>query len=394
MFKNKIEDVSLIFEHYERYLSDNKLLDTNNKFSLLVEALQRADFCGYRIIVSGFQSVTAQTAEAFKIMAQKADGIDFVCLGGDRIYTNEVYRFAKGLSLEEKQAKFNGHERYRLLDFLYLEEEKEGLYSDKIRLFEYSDHSEEIKSVAEEIKKRVINGARYKDFMLVCSDYSNNKALVKKMLSDYEIPYFAEDNFLMSEHPLVRAVAKAVEVFSRSFDMDEYKKLIRMTALFPDRDFVDLYILHLDKNAYSEKALYSPLQEQADERYEKFRKLTLGFSFPKKASAQSFADGVLEMMERLGAEENLKQIAFRLEQEQDYEGAEFVRAGYEKTVELLEEIKLVLGGEEITASEFKSIFLSGASYMEFAVIPQRNDRVYVGDFSACKYLPLPWHCGR
>ncbi len=384
VFKNKIEDVSLIFSRYETYLEKNSLLDINNKFSLLVEALQQADLSQFRIIVSGFQAVTAQTAQAFSIMAQKAKSIDFVCLRGERIYTNEVYNFAKGLNLEEVKEKNSEHERYRLLDFLYEEEEKEGLYSDKIRIFEYGDHTEEIISVAEEIKKKVINGARYKDFMLVCADYLSNKSLIKKIFADYEIPYFAEDNFLMSDHPLIRAIAKFVEVFSRTFDMDEYKKFIRNTALFSNRDFVDEYILHLDKYAYSEKAIKNPLEEK-EEKFEEFRALSLSFSLPQKALAQKYVDAILQMLSKLEVEKNLEKIALRLEAEKDFEHAEFIKAGYQKTLELLGEISAVLGFDEITSSEFKSIFLSGASYMEFAVIPQRDDRVYLGDFSSCKY---------
>ena len=384
VFKNKIEDISLIFACYEQYLKENELLDVNNKFSLLVDALYKADLSGYRIIVSGFQAVTAQTAQAFSIMAQKAKSIDFICLGGERIYTNEVYAFAKGLGLNERQSKRVNHERYRLLDNLYQEEQKEGLYSDKIRIFEYGDHSEEITSVAEEIKKKVIDGARYKDFMLVCADYESNKSLIKKILSDYDIPYFVEENYLMSDHPLVRAVAKFVEVFSRSFDMDEYKKYIRMTALFPDRDLVDAYLVHLDKFAYSERAIKNPLEENEQE-FENFRALSLSFSLPQKAVASRFVDASLQMLEKLGVENNLKLIAQKLENEKELETAEFIKVGYQKTVELLQEIKSVLGADEITSSEFKSIFLSGASYMEFAVIPQRDDRVYLGDFSSCKY---------
>lgn len=384
VFKYKIEDVSLIYSCYENYLADKGLLDVNNKFSLLVKALADIDLSGYRVIISGFQSVTAQTAEAFGIIEQKALSVDFVCLKGERIYTNEIYNFAKSLSQEQLEESLPNHERYRLLDYLYSEEEKEGLYSDKIRIFEYGNHAEEIISVAEEIKSKILLGARYKDFMLVCANFEANKSLIKKIFSDYEIPYFAEDNFIMSDHPLVRAIAKFIEVFSRYFDIDEYKKLIRMTALFPNRDFVDSYILHLDKFAYSEKAIKQSLQENHQE-FEQFRALSMSFSLPQKATAETFTDAVLQMLERLEVENNLEQIALRLEEEKDFEYAEFTRAGYTKTVELLLEIKAVLGGEEILASEFKSIFLSGASSLELAVIPQRDDRVYVGDFSACKY---------
>ncbi len=390
VFKNKIEDISLIYGEYEEYLLNNELLDVNNKFSLLTSALKKMDLSKHRVIISGFQSVTAQTAEAFSLIATLAKSVDFICLGGENFYTNEILSFAKGLGLEEACQEKKEHERYTLLDFLYNESEKEGLYSDKIRVFEYGDETEELLAVAESIKVQIVNGARYKDFMIACANLEAVKPFLKKVLSDYEIPYYLEDNFVMSEHPLIRAIAKYVELYSRPLDMAEYKKFVRASALFADREFVDKYLLHLNRYAYSEKALKAGLEEEGAEEFEQFRSFSLGFSSLKqRASATEYVNAVYSLIKEAKVEDNLSLLAKRLEEEGEPESAQFITAGLEKTKELLEEIASVLGEEEISAKDFKSVLLSGATYMEIAVIPQRDDRVYVGDFSSCKFRFAP-----
>ncbi len=390
IFKNKTEDISLIFGEYEKHLQQNGLLDVNNKFSLLTSALKEMDLSGYRVIISGFQSVTAQTAEAFSLIANLAKSVDFICLGGENFYTNEVYSFAKGLSLREVKQELRSHERYRLLDFLYSESEKQGLYSDKIRIFEHADETEEIISVAESIKMQVIKGARYKDFMIACANLSTVKPFLKKVLADYEIPYYLDDKYLMSDHPLIRAIAKYIEVFSRPLDIAEYKKFVRMSALFSDREFVDEYLLHLNKYAYSERSLKAGIEEDGVENFERFRKFSLGFPALKQtAKATEFVSAINELLSTANVKENLQVLAKKLHEEGDLEGEQFITEGYDKTQELLNEISVVLGEEQISAKDFKSVLLSGAAYMEFSVIPQRDDRVYIGDFSACKFRFAP-----
>ncbi len=385
VFKNKIEDIALVFGEYEKYLQEKGLLDINNKFSLLVNALEKMNLGNFRVIISGFQSVTAQTAQAFEIISQRAKSVDFICLGGKNFYTNEVYNFAKGLSLEENKVTQEEHERYRLLDFLYNETEKEGLYSDKIRIFEYGDETEELLCVAESIKNQVLNGARYKDFMITCANFIEVKPFLKKVLADYEIPHYLEDNYKMSDHPLIRAIGMYIDLYSRPLIMSQYKKFVRSSALFSDREFVDKYLLHLNKYAYSERAIQEKLEEDAPE-FEEFRKFSLSFSqLSKKAKASDYVHAILDLMERAKVGENLEVLAKKLKEEDDLEGCQFITTGIEKTIQLLQEINQVLGEEEILAKDFKALLLSGASYMEFSVIPQRDDRVYIGDFSSCKF---------
>ena len=384
LFQNKIQDVATVFAEYEDYLSKNGLMDINNKFGLLLDALNAFDLPSYRVIISGFQSVTAQTAQAFSLIYSRAKSVDFVCLAGERIYTNEFYNFAKSLDDVEQPSQIKTHERYRLLSALY-NEEKSGLYSDKVRFYEFGDETQEIITVAESIKNQVINGAKYGDFLVACPQLSSSRAFIKKTFDDYEVPYYLEESYELSSHPLIRAICKYLDLFGDTFDIADYKNFIKETAIFGNAEFVDGYLTHVNKYAYSEKSILKPLEEDEQE-YEEFRKFSLSFpKINKDFTTEQTVEAVMQMLQMAKVQENLESLAQKLKDQNEFEKAEFVKQGYQKTVELLGELSTVLAGEKTLVKDFKSALCAGAKYLEFSVIPQRHDRVYIGDFSACKY---------
>jgi len=390
VFKYKINDVSLIYQKYEEYLEQNNLLDTNSKFSLFVDKIKDFNLEKYNVIIAGFQSVTAQTATLFKEISSRAKRLDFVVLQGQEdLYVNEIYNFALGLNQTQAKTKKPQHERYHLLDNLFKLNKNTPLYSDKVKILSYLSEEDEIIDVAKQIKQKVIKGAKWEDFMVVCSDLESSKGFVKKIFSDYEIPYYLEESFNLSTHPLVTAICDLVDLSVKRPSLSQYKKVLRHTTLFSDSAFIDEYLNFLTVNSFSMLALLNALKrgEKLDEGiYDSFARYVQNLpSFNQEEKAESFVDKTINLLNKLKVTENLGKLSNRLKEQDLLEHADFIENGYDYVIKALQEIKVVLAKEVISAREFKSLLVSSATYTNLAVIPQKGDRVYVGDFSNCKY---------
>jgi len=389
LFKYKILDIALIYQKYENYLEQNNLLDTNNKFSLFMDLLSEFNVEEYNVVVAGFQSVTAQTASFFQALSKRARRLDFVLLyGQDGLYVNETYNFALGLNQSVAEQTLASHPRYSLLDNLYNPLKKTGLYVDNINIFSYPTLEDEIIDIAKQIKQKVILGAQWEDFMFVCPDLEQNKPFIKKVFFDYEIPYFLEDSFNLSSHPLIKAICSYVDLKYKRFDLFSYKKVLRQTSLFADTNLVNSYVEFITKNTYSPSSLLKGIEETTEEskKFKIFRDFT--FSLPNilsKDKACSFVAKIKELIEKTNAEKNLSIISEKLKAEGELEQSQFILNGYNYITSILDEITSVLNEEEISAREFKGLLLSCANYTTLSVIPQRSDRVYVGDLNNCKY---------
>lgn len=383
LFANKLHDVAFCYSEYEKFLSEKNLYDGNNYLDGFVESLKTFPLEDYCVIISGYDSVTKQTAQIFKEISLRAKSVDFIVLGGrEEVYVNEMADFAKSL----KQDLVCSPE-LPLTEYLFSEGKKVGLYSDKVAIKEYGNEVEEINSVCEKIRLKVNNGAKYSDFLYVAGNFSSAKLMIKKAFDDYNIPYYFEDKFVLSEHPLLKALSVFLDAVYYKGDLRRYKRFLRFSAIL-DKTASDEYLSFVEKNAYTEKTIAFPFTEKDEkiEEYEKIRqKGSIVYSCAQSGTVKYFCDKIREIFSVFSTQGNCEKIAEIFSMEGEEELAEFCVTGQEKIEELLNELEIFSTNEKISAIEFKSLLLSGAESSEITVLPQTSECVYVGSYAECKF---------
>lgn len=383
IFAGKINDVALVYKEYEDFLAKNELYDGNNYLNEFIDELKKFPLEEYSVIVSGYGSVTKQTANIFNEISRRAKSVDFVVLGGrEEVYTNEMTKYA--LSLGQKT---EDGETLPLTEYFFSEDEKVGQYSDKIAIIEYPDEVEEINSVCEKIKTEVIKGAKYSDFLIVAGNYDSAKLILEKAFADYEIPYFLEDGYVLSDHPLLKAIGCFLDMAVYKQNLKYYKRFLRFSAVVYDRGLSDEYLSYLEKNAYSLKDLTKPLKDVHERlvEFEELRTKSVKVVCEKNGSVKYFCDKIREVFETFSVKDNCEKIADKLCEGNEEEFGQFCRAGQEKAEELLEEIERFSSDEVISVQEFKNLIMTGAESFEISLIPQKTDCVYCGAFSDGKF---------
>lgn len=384
MFAHKLHDVSLIYSLYEKYLEENDLTDLHNRLEGFEERLKDFPFEDYDVIISGYQSVTGQTAQVYSYIQKRAKSTTFVCLAGSSdVYTNEMFNFAKKFNFEEKVSTKEG-ERYDLADGLYRENITPHP-SDKVSITAYTDEMKELCVIAENIKKRVIEGAKYRDFTLVAGNFSSVKFLIKKVFADYELPIYLEDSFNLSTHPIIKGLGLFLKLIGTKFTLQNFKSFIRFSVFFSDRDFTDKFISYVEKNAYTEKTIKNGFTGE-DVEIKEFRERVLKLLEPSVTNtASEYVKRIESLLADCNVVENLKIVAQTLSDGGEKELGKFCESGLEKILELLQEVKIILGNEKISVKDLYKVIYSGALACQISVIPQSNDCVYVGNFENCKF---------
>ena len=261
---SKLHDVALIYQGYENFLLERGLTDSSNSLSDVLVALDKDETIkSSHVILVGYSSVTKQSCEVMKKLLSICKSCDFYTVAGDNsdLYTNEFLSFVLTLTGEKSTPTKTSasQEANLILDSLFNPEifSKEGLYSDKVRIFEGKSILEEVDYTCALIKKNIVTqGYRYSDIAIGVSSAETYSLLLKRKLSDYGIPYFADEKRTLSSHPVCKLVSRVIKGALRK-DLSEVKKVLRSSLFIPEKNLADKLLRILTENSITMQAFLS-----------------------------------------------------------------------------------------------------------------------------------------
>ncbi len=391
ILKNKLADVADIFGAYENYLEENALTDQSGAMATLPEVIERdEELAGAKVYIIGFTGFTAQIKKAIAALLKKAAETTAILVGGDNgyAYVNEAgdtfERTAKSVGAKlvyEKYKSEFSEEGAKIANGLFDPKAFAGekFKTDKVRFFVAENPRRELIKIAGIIKKKVIDGARYKSFTVIVPDPDLYETAVKEAFSLYEIPYFLDRAKKPSSHPLVTLITAYAELFRKGFGEKELAAFYKNPLVADDKSFADRFESYLLKYNIRYGNFRRPLDKELPaETEEDFAAFE---AFRAEICDYLKVFDVEKLLIRLNAEEKIKAFTEKLEELGERVESAVNAQIYEATTAVLQEIKNILGEEKgMDAAEFKSVFLSGVAAMELSVIPQYNDAVFVGGF--------------
>ncbi len=389
MLKNKLLDLSLLFEEYAAFLRERGMVDENGYLALLPARVEeRAK--GMHVVFFAFPSFTRQALEGVRAALSAADDVTGIFLAGrEEIYTNEGVRAFRGVCEEEGPAQYISAERSlpdgeapHLLRGLFSPEcyRMPVMRTERVRRFSAADEGEEYSVVAALIKKHIFEGMRYRDIAVLVPGEESFPAL-EKAFSAYKIPYFSDKKRPFSRHPFcvfaLAALGAAADgclpaeadaiASSRYFGAGErYRNYLLKYGGY--RGAVRREIKR-DVKGFDVKEL-SVCRE---------RMLAILALFPKKGKGNDFVRGVRELVSLVDAETATEALRAY------FTGAEREFLDLSPLQGVLSEIETVAGGQTFTAREFAQMLKSGLDALEIAMIPQSADAVFVGDATESKF---------
>ncbi len=390
VLKGKLQDIYAVYNGYEEFVKQNGFEDQSSYLSYLPEVIEKVESLnGANVYVVGFSGFTAQLRSAIDALIKRTNNLTAILCEGDNelVFVNETAEFIKDLCRKnnypllykkvESDYTVSGKTIVENLFNPFVKDEKSKNQIQTIDNVYYNpapNPVSEVERVAQIIKQKVLSGARYKDITVAIPDGSYN-AHIEKVFSTLEIPYFIDERKKPEHHPLIKLVLSYIDVIRKNFERKSLLTFIKNPFFCEDKLLLDKMENYLIKYNINYSKIKTPFTFN-DGGYDLDQLNSL-----RQKIVDIFNEfNVLKMFEELNVKEKSEQFTSKLYDLKQVEESAINAQIYDAVINILTQIKLLLGQVKLTLNEYKNVFESGISALEMSIIPQYNDAVFIGAY--------------
>ncbi len=419
--KKKIHDLYLIYEEYEKRIS-NDYIDSNDELTLLAQVLDNDTYLnGAKIWIDEFDGFTPQEFEIIKKIVKKADVTVSIISGEEEYFSlnnkninklrNIVHPQADRFSINssnfdkfysgkleeivlEIPFRFKNDELKHIERNIYKIPFKQYLSGvENVKIQAYSNLNAEIDALAQNILRFVRDSKdiRFENIAVLTRDIDKYKNLFKMIFKLYNIPFFFDDKKELSLQPLITLVMSLIDICTSNYSYESIFTYLKtgFTNISDEND-IDLLENYILKWGIKGKAWEKEfkLEDKNLEKINIIRELTIKpiLDFKSELAGRKTVKEIVEslygFLVKVGVYDNIQN---KVNEFKNSNNVTFVTIASEYAqvwnifMSILDEMVDAIGEEKCSFDKFKSILKMGVSNHEIAIIPPTKDRVTIGD---------------
>ncbi len=272
----KLSDISKILSRHTELLRE-KYSSASDDSERLYEILSSEPslFCGDTFVINGFTSFTNPQFKVISRLIERATVI--VALPISKL-TNDHFEFSEIRDTKEKllaEADRIGAKKSiipsedrgcdanesiaRITDLLWRSfgQVDDGCDTSSVRIYEGTDPYEASEFVAADIKRTVMNGARYSDFAIISRDGKRYAGIIDAYLNDAGIPCFISRQTDISQYEAIKLIYTAFSAIRSGFSPRDVLTYAKSGLSGVDREACDEFELYTDMWQIDGERLYS-----------------------------------------------------------------------------------------------------------------------------------------
>ena len=424
----RLRDISLIYAAYQNALTE-RYDDASDDLSRLGEVLREHPFfTGSHIYIDYFTSFTAQEMDIIGLMLRQADHVTVAlcCDGrGDRSLhlatvadtANTLYRMARDCGCEIEEIHLRGNHRAQNEELAVLEQDlwrldkntpEDPLPASRgaIRLIRCADPYEEAEAAAALIAQAVQNGARWRDFVIICRDTTQYEGILDAALEKNRIPAFYAEKTDLSTLPLIKLILTALRIVCHNWrggdvithlktglcpfpvaDIDDFESYVTTWRL-RGRDFLrERWQMNPDGYVAGDR-----MSARATRVLEAANRLRAGLVPPLVHLGEELTDAhtapemcraLYRYLEEIHVKDQLRESAIR---DFSYGDGGKIRAEetlrlYGTVLDVLDQMANAMPDDELSTEEFATALKLMFDRTQLAAIPDTVDQVLIGSAS-------------
>ena len=275
--------------------------------------------------------------------------------------------------------------------------------NDSIFIFRASTQTEEIRQAMIKISDLVKRqGYAYRDIGLLCGSLEDYADIVTRQAEKFGIPIYVDKNTSLLLNPFIEYITSAINIAISGYIYEDVFHYMRSGMTDFDRDDADLledYVRALGvkgRKQWEDKFLrrmprrFKQKSDAADLRevklLEKLNAIREKISSDlaplvsiSTGSVEEITNAIIEVIKAGDCEKKLAQYREMFEKAGDFKKAREYDQIYGKIMTLLEQMKALIGDEQLSLKEYKDILSAGFGEISVGTIPQDVDRIVVGD---------------
>ncbi len=404
--KRKISDFAYIFEGYNAALFEQGLLDESRYLSLLPKDIREKGILqGKNVFFLGYTSFTAQAKEIIRAAIEGASNVvGIFCSDDKELYTNRAFDSFLKVCLEFKKplvkdvgTPLTGEAEVLRKGLFNPEKPANRTPTEKINVFEAEDKTAEAEYVAVKIRRAMAEdpSLRYRDFAVLTPGVSEYALTLKKAFNEYGIPFFIDEKKSIKQHPLskflldcCRAVKEnfspaSVQALTQNYffgESDEYRNYLYKFANYrggakkpiKTGESVEQFLGVANLTNEQKAASFARLEEARE------RLLKATANIKAKGHGRSYCAAIREILTDFEVEKKLECLHDALV---DVAQKSYLAQIYRALDSVLIEAELLMGGKEMSVTEFAAVLEDGFDAMEISLIPLKADAVFIGDIT-------------
>ena len=250
--KLKLQDILLIYEEYEKALS-NDLFDDCDKLSLVSKFACESEFLKEsHVFVVGFDNITPEMQKVLTDITKNSKSMTFSSVYFDdkrkdkHIQRNELYlkfrSIANKVNYPYNPIVFNtskNHDLQIIKNNLFVNNDRRFNSKGQVKIFKAKSIKDEIDFVANMILRQVETGRRFKDIGVMALNISDTYELFEECFKVYDIPYFINIPRKIDNHFLVKFIELSFELITFHLQKEKVLEFIS-SPIFGVEDY-DLF---------------------------------------------------------------------------------------------------------------------------------------------------------
>lgn len=416
IIKQKITDVALIYEHFDRYLQ-GRYLDSEDYTSLFIEKIEACEFLKNTIIwMDGFSTFAPQSLKIIdKLMSRTIDitvsltldlneGVrDRELFDLSRDSFNKIRTMARRYGLPEEIIELDDQGARILTNPALLHLEKElyaypgQVYTESladIELFAAANIYSEVEYAAAQIVELVRErGWRWKDLALVCNDMVDYGPLIKRVFDEFGIPCFMDQKRDIMNNSIIKLILSSVEVIRRGYRHEDVFSFLKTGFSGIEDDMVERlenYALQYgiqgqrwkDEIIVADHEIGEALNRAREDFIIPLDRLEAGLNGKKPAA--DICRAHYEYLADIGLQVRLEAWIGKMDEAGRFDVVRENTQIWNIVLDIFDQIVEIMGDQEVTLKEYLRILEAGFASLEVGIIPTTVDQVLVGDIQRSK----------
>lgn len=416
--ESKLNDIYTVYSQFQEKIKNN-YIDENDSLTILKEQLDSTNmFDNTEIYIDEFVGFTKQEYDIIEKLLEKAYKVTISITSdelyktkdasNDIFYTNKetiskILKIAKANNIKiEEPVKQEEIYRFKNKELNHIEENLYNFPYKKfnedvanLKLFLANNQYSEVENIARTIVKLVRDeGYRYRDIAIITKNIDTYSNLCKAIFNEYNIPVYIDEKRDLSQNILVKYLISILDVFSKNWTYDSVINYIK--SGFTNISQEDIYLLEnyaLEWNVrgslwYKQDWNFRDADEKGEEQIAHLNELRRNIVDPLvklknnlsgKKSAKQISKNLYKFFIENKIDEILAEKINKLNEAQEVSISAEYETSWKIIMQVLDEIVLVFGDENITFETYMQILKTGLGESKLGTIPMAQDEVTVGD---------------
>lgn len=418
--KSKLTDLALLIDTFHGMLGEGEHTDEITR--AIHQTQGRGDlFLGCHFFFDGFTSFTEPQYRLLTLLCQRGevtvtlpipkanrDGFEYTEL---REAEERLRRCGREAGVDVKRKAIDGaqHTRNAYLADIGLKLWRSNDIidndclqnaADSLRIFSARTPYEEASFIASDIKRRILEGAKYTDFAILARNCESYLGLIDRALERADIPYFVSQTKDVSSFEAIKLIRIAYRIVEHRFRRDDVIAYLKCGLSGVDREAADLFesyvetwqlsgdrftdtdAWNMNPDGFTAKRrercdeLLSIIHQTRERLLSPLRRLC--DSAKNEMTVREHAHALVEFLCELGMEDQLYARADQLRERGEDAAAEENERLWGVIVDTLDKVVRVVSDFTVTPATFSALLSIAFSSVIIGRLPAHSDEVTLG----------------